>query len=128
MKAPAEKSKGLKIEIERSYDIVDKPKTTPRYLVDRLWPRGIKKESLQLDLWVKELSPSDDLRKWYNHDPKKWEKFKERYYNELGKKKDEVQKFLEVIKKFEKITLVYSSAERDINNARALKEHLMQLR
>lgn len=114
----------MKIATERSYDIVDKPKNTPRYLVDRLWPRGIKKERLQLDLWVKELSPSDDLRKWYNHDPKKWERFKERYYKELNLKNEEVEKFLAIIKHFEKITLVFSSSERDINNARALKEYL----
>ncbi len=116
----------MKIEIERSYDIVDKPKTTPRYLVDRLWPRGLKKESLQLDLWLKELSPSDDLRKWYNHDPKKWEQFKERYYKELSRKNEEVGKFLSVIKTFEKITFIYSSAEREINNASALKEYILQ--
>src|SRR5690242_20506526 len=116
----------MKIDIERSYDIVDKPKTASRYLVDRLWPRGLTKERLQLDLWVKEFSPSDDLRKWYNHDPKKWEQFKERYYSELSKKKEELEKFLQVIKNFEKIMLVYSSAERELNNARALKEYLLQ--
>lgn len=116
----------MKIKTERSYDIIDKPKTSPRYLIDRLWPRGLKKERLQLDLWLKELSPSSDLRRWYNHDPKKWEQFKERYYKELSKKNEEVEKFLAVVKSFDTITLIYSSAERDINNARALKEYLLQ--
>lgn len=118
----------MKIEIERCYDLVQKPKDAPRYLVDRLWPRGIKKEQLQLNLWVKELSPSADLRKWYNHDPKKWEQFKKRYYSELSGKNADVEKFLAVIKNFERITLVYSSSERDINNARALKEYLLQFK
>jgi uncharacterized protein YeaO (DUF488 family) len=116
----------MKIEIERSYDITGKRKTSRRFLVDRLWPRGIKKEVLQLDLWVKELSPSNELRKWYDHDPRKWEGFKERYFKELDKWSEELEKFMHAIEKHKKITLIYSSTEREINNAVALKEYLLE--
>jgi uncharacterized protein YeaO (DUF488 family) len=115
----------MKIETERSYDIIGKAKTSPRFLVDRLWPRGIKKEVLQLDLWIKELSPSDRLRKWYNHDRQKWEEFKDRYFKELNDTPEEMRKFLANIKNHKEITLVYSSTEKEINNAVALKEYLL---
>ncbi len=115
----------------RSYDIAGLQKDSPRFLIDRLWPRGLKKEVLELDLWAKELSPSSELRKWYHQDaenrqldPKKWVIFKKRYFKELDEKKAEVGAFIDLIRRYKKITLIYSSAERDANNAAALKEYL----
>lgn len=116
----------MKIEIERSYDIAAKEKEAPRFLVDRLWPRGLKKEILKLDLWVKDLSPSNELRKWYNHDPVKWEEFRKSYFEELNRNEDEVNKFINTISKNKKIVLVYSSTEKEINNAVALKEYILK--
>jgi uncharacterized protein YeaO (DUF488 family) len=116
----------MKIDIGRSYELAGKPKDTIRILVDRLWPRGVKKEALDLDGWAKELSPSDALRKWYGHDPEKWENFKARYFKELDRNSKEVAGFLDSIRHHKHITLVYSSTEREINNATALKEYLTE--
>ena len=115
----------MKIETARVYDILDQDKKAPRFLVDRLWPRGVKKEILQLDGWAKNLSPSNELRKWYNHDPKKWEEFKIAYFEELDKQSEELRDFIDTIKKHNQVTLVYSSTEREVNNAVALKEYLL---
>ena len=78
-----------------------------RILVDRLWPRGISKETAQIDEWNKEIAPSTELRKWFNHDPEKWKEFSEKYKDEL-KKNNIAETFWEVHKKQEKITLVYA--------------------
>ncbi len=60
-----------------------------RILIDRLWPRGISKENAHIDLWLKEIAPSTELRKWFNHDPEKWEEFKKLYRDELSEKRDD---------------------------------------
>ena len=92
-----------------------------RVLVDRLWPRGLPKEQAKIDLWLKEIAPSDDLRKWFAHDPKKWEEFKKKYEKELVKK----QEFLGEIRKAEKekgtVTFLYSAKDTERNNAIALE-------
>ena len=67
------------------------PKDGFRILVDRLWPRGIKKEQANIDLWLKEIAPSDSLRKWFNHEPEKWEGFKQRYFKELDQNQNLVE-------------------------------------
>jgi len=93
-----------------------------RILVDRLWPRGISKEKAKIDLWFKDIAPSDHLRKWFAHDPAKWKEFKRRYFNELDKKKDVIAK---IPKKSESnITLLYAAKDDKHNNAQALKEYL----
>jgi uncharacterized protein YeaO (DUF488 family) len=95
-----------------------------RILVDRLWPRGMTKEKAKLDLWLKELSPTNELRKWYSHDPKKWVEFKRRFRSELKEKKN----LLKQVKAWEKsegtVTLLFSSKEEKLNNASALREFL----
>ena len=91
-------------------------------LVDRLWPRGMKKENAPFNLWMKEIAPSNELRKWYGHDPAKWEEFKKRYFKELENKNDLC---LELIShKENKIMLLYGSKEENLNNAAALKLYL----
>ena len=105
--------------------IYDKPDTDDgfRILVDRIWPRGLKKNDVKIDLWQKDIAPSDSLRKWFNHDQSKWNEFKSRYYNELKDKQEIVKLFLEKDGQ-ETITLLYSSKEEKYNNAIALKEYL----
>ena len=72
-----------KIHVKRAYE-EPSPSDGYRILVDRLWPRGLSKERLQLDLWIKEVAPSSELRRWYGHDPKKWKEFVRRYFVELN--------------------------------------------
>lgn len=93
-----------------------------RVLVDRLWPRGISKENARLDLWAKEVSPSNELRKWYSHDPDEWPEFQRRYCLELDSLQPEVEKLVNLMEG-QDVTLVYSSKAR-WNNALALKEYL----
>ncbi|AFZ69871.1 hypothetical protein Calag_0081 [Caldisphaera lagunensis DSM 15908] len=111
------------IKLKRVYDKVDEEDGL-RILVERLWPRGIKKEEKKIDLWLKEIAPSNELRKWFHHDPNKWEEFKNRYYQELNNKKDIVNKLLEIIKNNKNVTFLYSTKEKNYNNAVALKEYI----
>ena len=94
-----------------------------RVLIDRLWPRGLSKEKVKLDLWLKEIAPSDALRKWYAHDPKKWTEFKHRYFQELAKNEDLIGPILDKAQKGV-VTLLYGSKEEKVNNAVALKDYL----
>jgi uncharacterized protein YeaO (DUF488 family) len=95
-------------------------------LVDRLWPRGISKEKAGWDKWMKEIAPTDHLRKWYNHDPARWEEFKQLYEKELADKVDGLKELLKLETEHITLTLLYSSKERELNNANALKELLMK--
>jgi len=97
-----------------------------RVLVDRLWPRGISKEKAGWDKWMKEIAPTDHLRKWYNHDPARWEEFKQLYEKELADKVDGLKELLKLETEHITLTLLYSSKERELNNANALKELLMK--
>lgn len=93
------------------------------FLIDRLWPRGIKKADLRCDAWLKDAAPSTQLRMWYQHDPEKWVEFKKRYFSELDKKPQSWKPILEAARKGP-VTLLYSSRETKLNNAVALKEFL----
>ncbi|MGA9049020.1 MAG: DUF488 family protein [Dehalococcoidia bacterium] len=112
----------MEIKIKRVYEQPEKQDGI-RILVDRLWPRGLSKEKAKIDLWVKELAPSNDLRKWYGHEPAKWEEFKKRYIAELDKQAAEVKKLAHTIGK-DQVTFLFSSKEEKINNARALKIYM----
>ena len=94
-----------------------------RFLVDRLWPRGIKKETLRCDAWIKDVAPSNELRAWYQHDPDKWDEFRKRYFSELEAKPESWQPILAAAQKGT-VALLYSSRETRLNNAVALKEYL----
>jgi len=112
------------IKIKRIYATLAPAKEDGvRILVDRLWPRGLTKEKAKVDLWLKEIAPSDHLRKWYAHDPKKWNQFRERYFKELGDHKELVDLIIQKTKEGA-VTLLYSSKEEKINNAIALKEYI----
>lgn len=113
----------MQIWLKRAYEPPG-PQDGTRVLVDRLWPRGVSKEEAQIDLWLKQIAPSDSLRKWFNHDPNKWEPFKERYYQELKADKPEQVRDLADIAGQGRVTLVFGAKDERLNNAAALKEYL----
>jgi uncharacterized protein YeaO (DUF488 family) len=94
-----------------------------RVLVDRLWPRGLKKEKAKIDDWQRELAPSAALRRWYGHDPKKWDAFRTRYAGELSSSESLVRRLRAMAKK-RTVTLLFAARDEARNNAVALKEHL----
>lgn len=94
-----------------------------RVLVDRLWPRGIKKENAKVDLWAKQLAPSTELRKWFGHIPERFTEFKEKYIAEL-KANHDVASILEEIRKHDVVTLLYAAKDEEYNNAIVLKDIL----
>jgi uncharacterized protein YeaO (DUF488 family) len=106
------------ITTKRAYEPAS-PDDGIRILVDRLWPRGVTKDRLMIREWMKEVAPSDELRRWFSHDPSKWEKFLERYRKEV-EQKPEFRRLGEMARKG-KVTLVYGSKETRFNNATALK-------
>jgi uncharacterized protein YeaO (DUF488 family) len=94
-----------------------------RYLVDRLWPRGVKKEDLEIDAWLKEIAPSADLRKWFAHDPEKWEEFRERFRRELEEPaRQEILRKLAAESREGTITLIFAARDTKRNNAVVVKE------
>jgi uncharacterized protein YeaO (DUF488 family) len=97
-----------------------------RILVDRLWPRGIKKEDAAVEEWLKEIAPSNELRKWFAHDPSKWQEFKKKYAQEIRPKSDLLQRLCIESRKAT-VTLVYSAKDNEHNNAVALKEIIERL-
>lgn len=112
------------IRIKRIYDRPD-PSDGIRILVDRLWPRGTSKASARIDEWRKDLAPTDALRKWFHHDPRKWEEFRLRYRNELDAAgKMEELKELADLGKTETVTLLYAAHDEARNNAVVLKKIL----
>ncbi len=94
-----------------------------RILVERLWPRGVKKESLKMDGWLKETAPSAHLREWFSHDPAKWNEFRRRYVRELDGRREAWRPLREAARRGN-LTLLYSSRDTEHNNAVALKAYL----
>jgi len=94
-----------------------------RILVDRLWPRGLSRDKAKMDLWLKDIAPSDELRKWFAHDPDKWNEFKRRYFIELKSKPDHVDLIKEKAHAGV-VTLLFGTKEEKYNNAVALREYL----
>lgn len=115
----------MNIRVKRIFEKPD-PGDGIRILVDRLWPRGLSKEKAKIDLWLKSVAPSNDLRKWYRHDPEKWPEFKERYFAELNENSKTVDELIRYIKKGA-VTFLYSSKEQHYNNAVALKEFIKEV-
>ena len=103
------------IGVKRVYD-KPSPKDGLRVLVDRLWPRGSTKDRAAVDLWVKDLAPSTELRKWFEHDPAKWNEFQARYRKELDEHKEEL-KLLKTKTKDQTVTLVYGARDAEHNGA-----------
>lgn len=108
------------IQLKRVYENFDNTDGF-RILVDRLWPRGIKKENAHIDLWLKEIAPTTALRTWYNHEVGKWDEFQQRYVAELNANKPVLQELLEAIQQHKKITLLYGAKDTQHNQAVVLK-------
>jgi len=115
----------MAIRLKRAYD---KPAKNDGYrvLIDRIWPRGVSREDLQLNEWLREIAPSTALRQWFNHDKRRWHEFKERYHQELSAR-DELVGKLAQIEQNGRLTLVFGAADRKYNNGVALKEYLLEL-
>ena len=113
------------IQTKRVYDPVSKEDGT-RFLVERLWPRGIKKEALHMANWCKEAAPSADLRRWFGHDPAKWQEFKKRYRSELAKNPSAWQPLLDAARSGN-LTLLYSARDGEHNSAGVLKLYVERM-
>lgn len=112
----------IRLKLKRIYEAPDITDGA-RFLVERLWPRGVSKEHAQLDTWLKEAAPSDTLRKWYAHDPAKWNEFRRRYLAELAAEPRLLDPLIEAARKGT-VTLVFAAKDPQLSNARALKEFL----
>ncbi|CUI15755.1 uroporphyrin-III methyltransferase [Candidatus Protochlamydia naegleriophila] len=112
----------MKIQLKRVYDPATKDDGM-RILVERLWPRGIKKEDLDLDLWLKEIAPSTELRQWFSHDSAKWQEFEKKYKAELDHTPEAVAQIFNQLK-HSTITLLYSSKDTEHNSALYLQHYL----
>ena len=108
------------VKIKRIYDPAS-PGDGKRILVDRLWPRGIRKEDASIDEWLKDIAPSAELRKWFGHDPAKWHGFKNRYRGELKGKSGIVDR-LRQESQTQTVTLVFAAADAEHNNAAVLRD------
>ena len=113
------------IKIKRVYTEASKEDGF-RILVDRLWPRGMTKDKAKVDLWLKDIGPSDDLRKWFSHDPKKWQGFKKRYQTELRKNQELLRKIKRAEKENGTVTILYSAKDEEHNQAVALVAFLQK--
>lgn len=112
----------IMIRVKRVYNLYETD-DGPRFLVDRLWPRGMKKENLQQDGWLKDVAPSNALRRWFGHDPAKWEEFCRRYDVELEGKSEAWRPLVDIARK-QDITLLFSAHDLERNNAVALRSFL----
>ncbi len=113
----------MSVKIKRIYD-PPAQEDGLRVLVDRLWPRGLSKQSAAVDLWVRECAPSDKLRRWFAHDRKRWDEFKTGYFRELGAKTDVLRELRRHANQ-EPVTLLFAAKNSEYNNAVALKEYLV---
>ncbi len=110
------------IRIKRVYEQPE-PADGHRFLVERLWPRGIKKEALHMEAWLKDVAPSSELRKWFGHDPAKWNEFEKRYFAELAARPEALKPIVEAAGQGD-VTLLYSAHDTEHNNAMALKKYV----
>lgn len=111
------------IKIKRVYEEASKEDGC-RILVDRLWPRGLSKDKAMIDVWLKEVAPSNDLRKWFSHDPQRWHEFIKRYETELKQKQELLREIKQAEKENGTVTLLYSAKDQEHNQALALLSFL----
>ena len=112
----------MSIRVKRAYEAPAQDDGA-RYLVDRLWPRGVKKDALHIESWMKDVAPSDELREWFGHDPAKWDEFRKRYFEELAGLEEAWRPLLTAARRG-RITLVFGAKDTEHNQAVALKEFL----
>ena len=111
-----------RLAVKRIYD-VPRSDDGARYLVDRFWPRAVKKKDLRINAWLKEVAPSNDLRRWFGHDPAKWDEFQRRYRTELDSNPTAWEPLLEAYRQGN-VTLLYAARDTKHNNAIVLKAYL----
>ncbi|MCA9331382.1 DUF488 domain-containing protein [Candidatus Saccharibacteria bacterium] len=111
--------------VKRIYDTTDATDGL-RVLVDRIWPRGLAKEKANIDLWLKNIAPSAELRRWFGHEPSRWQEFKKRYNLELSTNSLLVNNLLTSVEQNETVTLLYGARDTQHNNAIALREYLLK--
>lgn len=110
------------ITLKRAYEPVAREDGT-RFLVERLWPRGVRRDALRLDAWLKDVAPSTKLRQWFGHDPEKWPEFQRRYRAELDRSAAALEPILKAAGRG-RVTLIYSSHDQEHNNAVVLKTYI----
>ncbi len=115
----------MHLSLKRIYDAVSDDDGV-RILVDRLWPRGLSKDRAKIDLWLRDIAPSNELRRWYNHDPNKWDEFTRRYFSELHEMNGIVELVLKEASR-SNVTLLYAAKDENHNNAVALSLYIDQL-
>jgi uncharacterized protein YeaO (DUF488 family) len=111
------------LTVKRAYEPVSRADGL-RFLVERLWPRGIAKADLPIDQWLKDVAPSTELRQWFGHDPDKWVEFRRRYFRELDSRPEAWKPIASATRRGGTVTLVYSSRDTQHNNAVALLDYL----
>ena len=111
------------VRLKRVYDDAS-PDDGTRVLVDRLWPRGRSREAAKVDLWLKDLAPSDALRHWFNHDPERWPEFRKRYHAEIAENSEELETLRRLVAGKKPVTLLFAAKDNEHNNAVVLKERL----
>ncbi len=114
----------MEINLKRVYETASKGDGV-RILVDRLWPRGLSKDRAEIDLWLREIAPSTELRRWFKHEPAKWDEFRRRYFAELDENDGAVRSVLEEASRSQ-VTLLFAAKDPERNNAFALREYLLQ--
>lgn len=112
----------MAVRIKRAYERPE-PRDGFRVLVDRLWPRGVAKDDARIDLWLKEIAPSTELRLWFNHDPARWAEFRQRYLGEIAQHQEAVER-LGAAARNRPLTLVYGAKDEEHNNAVVVKEFI----
>lgn len=108
------------ITLKRIYEPYDK-RDGYRVLVDRLWPRGISKEKAHLDLWLKDVAPSTELRKWFGHDPKRWNVFQKKHQTEIKANKEKFAELKKIVKQNKRVALLYAAKDETHNEAIIIK-------
>jgi uncharacterized protein YeaO (DUF488 family) len=113
----------MRIKLKRVYET---PATSDGYriLADRIWPRGISKQKVNVSLWLKSIAPSTELRQWFGHEPERWQEFKKKYRQELKTKSEELEIICKTLKTTKTITLVYSTKDTEQNQAVVIREFL----
>ncbi len=114
------------LRVRRIYDEAS-PRDGVRVLVDRIWPRGVSKRDAMIDQWMKDIAPSTELRKWFNHESARWPEFKRRYFRELKKEHSKLVEELTRLAKKKTVTLLYSAKDQEHNQAQALREYLLRV-
>lgn len=116
------RGKTTALKLKRVYEKAE-PGDGCRVLVDRIWPRGVARKDARIDLWLKDVAPSTDLRKWFGHRPERWQEFKRRYFEELDASPEAVAELERALGKGS-VTLVYAARDERFNNAVAIREYL----